>query len=250
MPAPSFVALTSLLSAAAPSYRRGMLAPSFVALVSLLAAALACSVSHEQTVAASPPTTAPASSPTASSPTTPRPLRPVADCEGCEAAWERDPAPLVSHIRLGHEREPGEPFLLRGTIYQADGRTPAAGVVLYLYHTDAAGLYADGTDESEWSRRHGRLRGWLKTGADGRYEVDTILPGQYPGRTDPAHIHMTVLEPGKDPYWIDEVVFAGAPGVDATYASRQQDRGGSGIVPLTRAPDGRWTATRDIVLRR
>ena len=25
--------------------------------------------------------------------------------------------------------------------------------------------------------------------------------------------------------------------------------GGSGVVPLTRAPDGRWTATRDIVLR-
>lgn len=177
-----------------------------------------------------------------------RELRPVPGCEGCEAAWERDPAALPARIGLAPEGEPGEPMILRGTVYKADGRTPAPGVVLYLHQTNAAGLYAGGGAESEWSRRHGRLRGWLKTGSDGRYEVLTVKPGQYPNRPDAAHVHMTVLEQGKDPYWIDDVVFEGEPGVDAAYRRARENRGGSGIVRLTRDGSGRWVAERDIVL--
>ena len=135
-------------------------------------------------------------------------------------------------------------------MYKPDGKTPAAGVVIYAYHTNAAGLYAEGSTKSEWSRRHGRLRGWLKTGADGRYEVQTIKPGRYPDRSDVAHVHMTVLEPGKAPYWIDDVVFDGEPGVDAKYRQEREKRGGSGIVRLKREPDGRWLAERDIMLLR
>lgn len=177
-----------------------------------------------------------------------RQLRPVPGCEGCEAAWERDPTTLTPSIRLAPAGEPGEPLILRGRILRADGRTPAPGVVLYLQQTNAAGLYANGSNESEWSRRHGRLRGWLKTGADGRFEVRTIKPGQYPSRTDPAHIHLTLLEPGKDPYWIDDVVFAGEPGVDAAYREERQNRGGNGIVQLTHDGSGAWLAKREIIL--
>lgn len=215
-----------------------------------LVALLACSAGLEPlpSPSANQPATPPSTPPGAGALYTP-PQRSVPGCEGCEAAWERDPSTLPAHLRLAAAREPGEPLHLQGTIYRADGRTPAAGVVLYLHHTNAAGLYADGTDESAWSRRHGRVRGWLKTGADGRYSVDTIVPGRYPNRPDPAHIHMVVLEPGADPYWIDDVVFAGEPGVDEAYAAAREDRGGSGIVTLGRAADGRRTATRDIVLR-
>ena len=179
-----------------------------------------------------------------------RELRPVAGCEGCEAAWERDAANLTSSISLAPPGEPGEPLLIRGTVFQADGRTPASGVVLYLHHTNAAGLYANGSDEREWSRRHGRLRGWLKTGADGRYQVRTVKPGRYPDRSDPAHVHLTVLEPGRDPYWIDDIVFAGEGGVDAAYRKQREDRGGSGIVQLRPGADGVLIAERDIRLVR
>lgn len=220
--------------------------PTLLAL--LLAASPGCK--PEPGPAAAPQPTVVDTAPPAASTWTRPALRPVADCEGCEAAWERDPATLGPTLRLTPPDEPGEPLVVEGTVYQADGRTPAAGVVLYFHQTNADGLYAGGTDESEWSRRHGRLRGWLRTGADGRYRLETIKPGQYPSRIDPAHIHVTVLEPGADPYWIDDIVFTGEPGVDATYTAKRENRGGSGVVTLKKTADGRLAATRDITLRR
>ncbi len=178
----------------------------------------------------------------------PRQLPTVPGCEGCEAAWEREPSTMVASIQLAGKDEPGERLLLQGTVFKADGRTPAPNVVLYIHQTNAAGRYAGGSKESEWSRRHGRLRGWLKTGPDGRYEVRTIKPGQYPDRPSPAHIHLTVLEQGKDPYWIDDVVFDGAPGVDGEYRREAEKRGGPGIVRLQPAPNGGTLAEREIIL--
>jgi protocatechuate 3,4-dioxygenase beta subunit len=155
---------------------------------------------------------------------------------------------MVASIQLAGRNEPGERLLLQGTVFKPDGRTPAPNVVIYIHQTNAAGRYAGGSNESEWSSRHGQLRGWLKTGADGRYEVTTIKPGQYPDRPSPAHIHLTVLEQGKDPYWIDDVVFDGAPGVDAEYRREAEKRGGAGIVRLEPEPSGGWLAKRDIIL--
>lgn len=200
----------------------------------LLACSTACNA--EQPVAASPGAEQA------------RALRPVPGCEGCEAAWERDAATLGSRISLAPHGEPGAKLILRGTVYRAGSRIPAAGVVLYVHHTNAAGRYAGGSGESEWSRRHGRLRGWLKTGSDGRYEIETVKAGPYPDRDDPAHIHVTVLEPGKDPYWIDDVVFEDDARVDRAYRAGLQNRGGSGIVRLVRQAGGGWLAERDIVL--
>lgn len=120
-------------------------------------------------------------------------------------------------------------------------------MVLYVYHTNSAGLYGNGSSRSEWSRRHGRLRGWVKTGADGRYRFDTIKPAPYPDADLPAHLHFTVLEPGRRPYYIDDIVFDGEFGVTASYRARQELRGGSGIVRLGRS-GGVWTARRDVRL--
>ena len=47
----------------------------------------------------------------------------------------------------------------------SDGVTPAEGIVLYVYHTDATGYY--NKDDDPYNPR---LRGWMKTGKDGRYE--------------------------------------------------------------------------------
>lgn len=37
----------------------------------------------------------------------------------------------------------GQRLLITGTIFKPDGRTPAPDVILYYYHTDIQGLYAN-----------------------------------------------------------------------------------------------------------
>jgi len=75
-----------------------------------------------------------------------------------------------------------------------------------------------------------------------------VLPGIYPSRTDPAHIHVTLKEPGRKEYWIDEIVFTDDPLVTDRYRARMQDRGGSGIVTPRRDESGTWIVRRDITL--
>lgn len=177
-----------------------------------------------------------------------RPRDDLYSCEGCEAVAEAPPAGLPAFTRL--PATSGQPLQLRGQVFLPDGVTPAVGVVLYIHHTNAAGLYADGAPDTAWSRRHGRLRGWVRTGSDGRYGFDTIKPAPYPSRTMPAHIHMFVGEPGRPPYYVDDVVFDGEFGVDTDYLGRQELRGGSGVVRLVDSPDGALVAVRNLVLER
>lgn len=169
-------------------------------------------------------------------------------CEGCEATAERDPSALSSAAVLAGPGEPGQRMILTGRVVGVDGVTPAAGVILYAHHTNAQGLYANGSEESVWSRRHGRLRGWVKTGPDGLYRFETIKPEPYPDRTLPAHVHLFLKEPGRGPYYIDDVVFEGEFKVDAAYRAAQELRGGSGIVRPVPTPDGGIRVVRDIRL--
>jgi protocatechuate 3,4-dioxygenase, beta subunit len=171
-------------------------------------------------------------------------------CEGCEAVHERDPDTLSWRAEVAGPDEAGDRLIATGTVFAADGKTPQEGVVIYLHQTNAQGLYANGTGESEWSRRNGRLRAWVRTGADGQYRFDTIKPAPYPDGTMPAHLHLILLEPGKRPYYVDDIVFDGEFRVDGAYRENQELRGGSGIVPLTRGADGVLTVRRDITLER
>ncbi len=172
------------------------------------------------------------------------------NCEGCEAVGERSPEKLHASLVLANKAEPGERMILSGRVLTADGARPAANVVIYAHHTNAAGRYANGSSESEWSRRHGRLRGWVRTGSDGRYAFDTIKPAPYPNETMPAHVHLFIAEAGHPAYYIDDVVFDGEFGVTPRYRRAQELRGGSGIIRLERSAAGVWLARRDIRLER
>lgn len=177
-----------------------------------------------------------------------RPLANLYQCEGCEGATERDAAVMDWQTKISSASELGEAIVFEGVVYQTDGQTPASDVVLYAYHTNADGLYANGSNESVWSKRHGRLRGWVKTRANGRYRLSSIKPAPYPNETIPAHVHFTVLEPRRQPYWIDDIVFDGEFGVTPKYRKSMINKGGNGIVKLSKSSSGILSVTRDIIL--
>lgn len=162
--------------------------------------------------------------------------------QGAEAPYLA-PKDAPSVARLAPPAEPGEPLVVTGRVYRPDGR-PAASASLYVYQTDRAGIYSKPVNDS----RTPRLKAFLRTDADGRYEYRTIKPGSYPGTRNPAHIHYHVNAPGL-PEKVFEIVFEDDPLVDARIrASAAREGSPFSIRPLTR--DGEvWRCTQDIRLK-
>lgn len=174
-------------------------------------------------------------------PSYPSTLSGGAPCGSCIA-----PAQLSWKTLITSKDEPGEPLDISGTIYQSDGIIPAAGFVLFVYHTDATGYYNKDDDAS-----HPRLRGWMQTGADGRYEFRTIKPAPYPHRTTPAHIHAHVYGPGYSERSIADYWFAGDRFITAEAREKAIHDGDDApvVVALERDKEGVLRGVRDIRLK-
>ncbi len=138
--------------------------------------------------ATEPPAATPTDAPAATAP----PAEPTSAliCEG-----EQEPTPSategpyfkassperVSLVEPGME---GQRLILTG--YVVDTRcNPIPGARLEFWQADAAGVY----DNQGY-----RLRGHQFADVAGRYRLETIVPGEYPGRT--PHIHVKVIPPG------------------------------------------------------
>lgn len=170
-------------------------------------------------------------------------------CEGCEAVFVGMPANLESRARIAPRDEKGERMVLSGRVLDAQGE-PRAKVIVYAYHTDAGGIYPRPAKSLGGAAdRHGRLRGWALSDADGRYSFETIRPAPYPGGSAPAHVHMHVIERGCATYYIDEILFTDDPILKPQVRDSQPRRGGSGVVTPARVA-GVWQVTRDIHLGR
>ena len=137
---------------------------------------------------------------------------------------------LAVDTSAGWEQD-GQKLLIRGTIYKSDGKTPAPDVILYYYHTDIHGLYADRESLDRRVVRHGYIRGWVKSDKKGRYAIYTVRPGTYPNKGEAAHIHPSVKEPGiEKEYYLDAFVFDDDPLLTADKREAMENRGGSGIL--------------------
>jgi len=168
-------------------------------------------------------------------------------CEGCEAVHEYGDQKLSSTATLPLFNELEPKLKITGTVFQQDGRTPAKDVIIYIYQTNLQGIYETKGDEQGWAKRHGFIRAWVKTGSDGKYTFYTFRPASYPNRKAPAHIHITVKEPDKNEYYLDEYVFDDDPLLTPAERKKLTNRGGSGITqPVMR--DGMLTISRDLIL--
>ena len=167
-------------------------------------------------------------------------------CEGCEAIFEYGAKNLKSVDTLPDFKHMENKLKISGVVYKEDGITPAKDVILYFYHTNDKGVYPSKADSKGWEKRHGYLRGWVKTDTKGKYAIYTSRPASYPNSSMPQHIHVTVKEPDKNEYYIDDVFFADDPNLIPQVKNNKIPRGGSGIITLT--GNSLKEGKRDIVL--
>src|SRR5262245_33415835 len=91
-------------------------------------------------------------------------------CEDCDMMYEGMPDDIDWQTTISGPDEPGERLMISGIIYKKDGKTPAPNVILYVYQTDNKGIYSPAPRQTA-AKRHGHLRGWVKSDANGRYEI-------------------------------------------------------------------------------
>ena len=124
--------------------------------------------------------------------------------------------------------EPGESLVVTGRVVDGDGR-PVKQAVTYFYQTSAKGWYSDRAahiSAHEGDRKHARLFGYLKTDAEGRFELRTILPGGYPDSDLPAHIHIEIERTDKAAgNFTTEVQFDDDPRLTVAWRKRSQEEG-------------------------
>jgi protocatechuate 3,4-dioxygenase beta subunit len=99
-----------------------------------------------------------------------------------EGPFYKAGAPL--RASLAEKGSKAEKLVLEGRVLSA-ACEPIAGATLDFWQADADGAY----DNSGY-----RYRGIVRTDAEGRYRLETILPPPYLGR--PRHIHVKVGRPG------------------------------------------------------
>ncbi len=169
------------------------------------------------------------------------------NCEGCEAIFEYGNKKLSSIDTLPKFNKTKPKLKITGTVYEKDGKTPAKNVILYVYHTNEKGIYETKGGQKGWAKRHGYIRGWVKTGNNGKYEFNTFKPAPYPNGRAANHIHIVVKEPNKNEYYIDDFMFKNDSLLTKQEKSRLTQRGGSGIIAL-KIDNGLLIMERDITL--
>jgi protocatechuate 3,4-dioxygenase beta subunit len=103
----------------------------------------------------------------------------------------------------------GDRLTLAGAVLATDCR-PVRRALLDFWQADAGGQY----DNQGY-----RLRGHQFTDAEGRFRLETIVPGLYPGRT--RHIHVKVQAPDR-PVLTTQLYFPGEAANDSDGIFRQE----------------------------
>ena len=155
-------------------------------------------------------------------------------CDGCELMYVGMPDVIDSVDTSPGWEEEGQKLIITGTVFKPGGKAPAPGVIIYYWQTDNNGYYSAKAGMNEKAKKHGHIRGWVKTGTDGKYTIKTIRPAPYPKEKMPAHIHLSIKEPGiENEYYPDEINFDDDI-LLIPYIKKypQENRGGSGVVRI------------------
>ena len=178
-----------------PVSRRRVLAGGLGAAAAAVLAACTRRTGDDSTTAAAgrqTPSTTATPSPTTTAATAPAPTTTLAATPACtddddvtpaqtEGPYFKPNSPERTNIRGDAG---GTRLLLTGTVATTDCK-PVGRALVDFWQADGAGAY----DNSGFG-----FRGHQFTDAQGRYQLDTVVPGLYPGRT--RHLHVKVQAPG------------------------------------------------------
>lgn len=152
------------------------------------------------------------------------------------------PANVASKTVLATAKDEGEPMVISGTVFRADGKTAAPNTLIYLYHTDMYGIYG-----KRGEPKHGKFRGWMLTDEKGRYEFRSIRPASYPNTTFAAHVHMTITSVDRKEDWIDSILFEGDKFISTREREMAGRRGGfNPVLKLEKDANGILRGVRNI----
>jgi protocatechuate 3,4-dioxygenase, beta subunit len=169
-------------------------------------------------------------------------------CDGCELMYVGMPTNINATDTSAGWSEKGQKLLVTGTVYKLDGKTPAPDVIIYYWQTDNNGYYSPRNGMDEKAKRHGHIRGWVKTDENGKYALYTIKPAPYPNDNIPAHIHTSIKEPNiENEYYIDEFIFDDDKLLTSEKRKALENRGGSGILRVL-LKDNLQIAEHNIIL--
>lgn len=159
-------------------------------------------------------------------------------CDGCELMYIGMPTTISSVDTSDGWFGKGQKLLVTGIVYKLDGRTPAPDVIIYYWQTDDKGYYSPKNGMDEKAKRHGHIRGWVKTDSKGKYSIFTVRPAPYPNANIPAHIHTSIKEPHlKNEYYVDEFSFDDDQLLTSVERNKSENRGGSGVLRVLISDD-------------
>jgi len=142
-------------------------------------------------------------------------------------------------IQLAKKEEPGEPLVIYGKIIDRITNQPVRDVSLFLYQTDSSGIYnpSGGTDQQA------RIRGTVQTNESGCFRIQTILPGDYPGRKNSRHLHYVINAKGYQE--VKSILF-----FKGFTTPNISDQGPLSILDIKKDKDGKWVGTIDLQMER
>jgi protocatechuate 3,4-dioxygenase beta subunit len=154
-----------------------------------------------------------------------------------------------SKSTLVPEGEPGTRLTVKGRVVDAEEK-PVEGALVYAYQTSSKGWYAAEAPHisgNSGDTKHARLFAYVRTAADGTFELSTVRPGGYPRSDLPQHIHLAI---DADRGRLDtEIVFEDDPRLVGEVLEEAL-RAGFVIVRPERLEDGSERCTAQFALRR
>jgi len=139
----------------------------------------------------------------------------AAAAETCRLTEESQYGPFYREgapwrAKLCGPEEPGERLTIAGRVTAGGNCEPLKDAVLDVWHASAAGFYDNNDPARPFDPARYLLRGRVRADADGRYQFETVLPGNY-GQglfMRAKHIHLLVTCAGRPPL-VTEIYFEG-----------------------------------------